>query len=157
MVSLSACVLVVGGGLFGRVVPRGVIVSPSESHCLLGSGRRLHRPEEFSGVFSSRLVVRLGRDAPFVLHYRLLNNGEPSRLGIVVPKRYAKTAALRNAIKRQGREAFRLMAGEFPSCDLVLRLTRALGDIKSRDPLKHKEWRMLMDNLFKHIATTLPS
>lgn len=146
-----------GAQLSGRVAPKVAIASPSECRHLFGSGRRLHCPKEFSRVFSSRLAVRLGQDAPFVVHYRLLNNGELSRLGIVVPKRYAKAATLRNAIKRQGREAFRLMADELPPCDLVLRLTRALDGIKSRDPREHKEWRMVMDNLLKHITTVLPS
>lgn len=102
-------------------------------------------------------MVRGGRDVPFVLHYRFSSNDGPLRLGIVVPKRYAKAASLRNAIKRQGREAFRLMAGDIPPCDLVLRLNRALGRVSSRDTLKHKEWRIMMDALFESIVNVLPS
>jgi ribonuclease P protein component len=157
MVSLFACVPVAGAQSFARVVRRAVIVSPSKRHFLFGSERRLHRPEEFSLVFSSRLMVRDGRDMPFVLHYRLSGNGGPSRLGIVVPKRYAKAASLRNAIKRQGREAFRLLADEIPPCDLVLRLNRSLGEVKSRDRFKRKEWRIMMDALSKRAVTVLPT
>lgn len=157
MVSLSACAPVAGAQLFARGVRRVVIVSPSKHRFLFGSERRLHRPEEFSLVFSSRLVVRDGRDMPFVLHYRLSGNGSSSRLGIVVPKRYAKAASLRNAIKRQAREGFRLLADEIPPCDLVLRLNRSLSEVKSRDGVKRKEWRIMMDALFKRIVTALPT
>lgn len=154
MVFSSACVRVVDVRSFGRAVLRVVTVSLSKRHFLFGPEQRLHHPAEFSAVLASRLMVRGGQNVPFVLHYRLLDHDNPSRLGIVVPKRYAKAASLRNAIKRQGREAFRLIVGELPPCDLVFRLNRSLGVTKSRDLLKQKEWRMMMDTLLRRIPTT---
>jgi ribonuclease P protein component len=50
--------------------------------------------------------------------------GRTARLGLIVPKRLAKRAVLRNLIKRQVREAFRLVAQDLPQGDLVVRLAR---------------------------------
>lgn len=47
-----------------------------------------------------------------------------SRLGLVIPKRLARHAVLRNSIKRQAREAFRHHYEILPAVDLVLRLSR---------------------------------
>jgi len=50
---------------------------------------------------------------------------EPApRLGMVVPKRLLRLAVLRNAVKRQAREAFRQRASGLPAVDVVLRLGR---------------------------------
>ncbi len=64
---------------------------------------RLLTPRQYSEAFSARRVLRGER---FALHYR--RNGLPtSRLGLVIPKKQARTAVLRNAVKRQARETFR--------------------------------------------------
>jgi len=118
-----------------------------------GVERRLHTPNEFSGVFSSRQVVRGGLNSPFILHFRLLENQSLPRLGVVVPKRLVKKAFLRNAVKRQGREAFRLFANELPSCDLVLRVHRPLGSVKHP---ACKDWRLLIDDLLKRLVAQQP-
>jgi ribonuclease P protein component len=47
-----------------------------------------------------------------------------SRLGLVIPKRLARRAVLRNTIKRQAREAFRHHCETLPTVDIVLRLAR---------------------------------
>lgn len=48
-----------------------------------------------------------------------------SRLGLIVPKRLARRAVLRNTIKRQVRESFRHVERDvLPPVDLVFRLTR---------------------------------
>ena len=104
-----------------RVVPRVVIVSASKRTASFHSGQKLHRPEEFSSVMAARKVVR---GTCFDLHYLVKGTAQTARLGLIVPKRLARASSLRNAIKRQGREAFRLAAAGIPSCDLVLRLTR---------------------------------
>lgn len=85
--------------------------------------QRLLSPAEYSAVFSARRVLR---GPYFVLHYRI--NGLPaSRLGLVIPKKQARTAVLRNAIKRQARELFRRQHIGSPPIDLVLRLAQPLG------------------------------
>ncbi|TBR16539.1 ribonuclease P protein component [Rugosibacter aromaticivorans] len=118
-----------------------------------GPEKRLHNPKEFSGVLLSRRVVRGESDSPFTLHFRLLEKPGSSRLGVVVPKKLVKQAVLRNAIKRQGREAFRLLANELPPCDVVLRVNRPLGNRGSSKHLFRKGWRSLIDDLLKRLVT----
>lgn len=131
-----------------RVVPRVAIVSASKRTALFGSGQRLHRPEEFSSVMAARKIVR---GQCFDLHYRGTGTDSKARMGLIVPKRLARAASLRNAIKRQGREAFRLLAAEMPQCDLVLRLTRQLKDVRARDADQRKVWRMEIETLLRRV------
>ena len=99
---------------------------------------------------SARRVVRGER---FDLHYRQAGTDRGARLGLIVPKRLARAASLRNAIKRQGREAFRLMAAEIPPCDLVLRLTRAVKGVKAGDEVQRRVWRAEIEVLLKRLPT----
>jgi ribonuclease P protein component len=79
---------------------------------------RLCKTDEYSSVFAFRKAVR-GRY--FVLHYRPSEN-ITARLGVVVAKKLARRAVLRNLIKRMGRELFRHMRETLPRHDLILRL-----------------------------------
>ena len=58
------------------------------------------------------------------------------RLGLVIPKRFEKSAVARNTIKRRWREAFRVRRDdwtrEFGGADLVIRMTAPL--VPKRDP-----------------------
>lgn len=83
---------------------------------------RLLTAGQYAEVFSARKVLR---GALFALHFRS-NNLESARLGVVVPKKQAKTAVLRNAIKRQARELFRRRRAELPAVDLILRLAQPI-------------------------------
>lgn len=130
-----------------RVVPRAVIVSPSELRTWFRSEQRLHRPEEFSAVMAARRVVR---GACFDLHFCPANPASRARIGLIVPKRLARAAALRNAIKRQAREAFRRVASTIPACDLVLRLKRPMPGVNARDSAQRKIWRAEMETLLRH-------
>lgn len=85
---------------------------------------RLTRPEQFQRALSHRPV---GRSALFVCHHCKQPPDSASelsvaRLGLVVPKRFAKQAVRRNAIKRVIREAFRKNLASLPKGDLVIRL-----------------------------------
>lgn len=63
-----------------------------------------------------------------VFELRLRDNKESgARLGLVIPKRLAKRAVLRNRLKRLIREAFRVSRSSLPAKDLVFRLSRPLG------------------------------
>ena len=133
-----------------RVVPRAVIASLSEHGTSFRSEQRLHRPGEFSAVMAARRVVR---GTCFDLHFGPVNTAGIARIGLIVPKRLARAASLRNAIKRQGREAFRLVAFAIRPCDLVLRLTRPVPGVNARDGAQRKIWRAEIETLLRHFLT----
>lgn len=120
--------------------------------------QRLLLPAEYSAVFSARRVLR---GPCFVLHYRI--NGMPnSRLGLVIPKKQARTAVLRNAIKRQARELFRRQRQQsvgLPSLDLVLRLAQPVGPGGRLGRVIDKQaktaWRDEMTKLFEQLRRKL--
>jgi ribonuclease P protein component len=112
----------------------------------------LHRPDEFSAVLSARPVLR---GDCFVLHFCHSQTGGVARLGLVVPKRLAKGANLRNAIKRQAREAFRLYVGQVPAFvafDVVLRLSKPLKGVLARNKDQRMAWRLELDALLKRLG-----
>lgn len=132
-----------------RVVPRAAIASASEGQARFRYAQRLHRPDEFSAVMAARHVLR---GAVFDLHYRLTTRGhQTSRLGLIISKRLARAASMRNAVKRQCREAFRLVAIDIPPCDLVLRLTQPVKGSNARDRVQKKLWRMDLVSLLKRL------
>jgi ribonuclease P protein component len=63
------------------------------------------------------------RGGCFELRYRR-NEASCARLGLVIPKRLARRAVLRNLIKRLAREAFRHALPGLPAVDMVLRLSK---------------------------------
>lgn len=131
-----------------RVVPRAAIVSRSEQRASFSPEQRLHRPEEFAAVMAARRVVR---GTCFDLHFCPAPAAARARLGLIVPKRLARAAVLRNAVKRQGREAFRLLTPTIPVCDLVFRLKRAIPGLGARDGEQRKLWRTEMEMLLGRV------
>jgi ribonuclease P protein component len=98
-------------------------------------------------VFAQRQVIR-------GVCFDLLRNtmsGQAARLGLIVPKRLAKRAVLRNLIKRQVREAFRHMAQDLPPGDLVLRLSRMPKALPTRRVELKKVFRSEAGQLFGRI------
>lgn len=79
---------------------------------------RLCKTDEYSSVFAFRKALR-GRY--FVLHYKPSEHAG-ARLGVVVAKKLARRAVLRNFIKRMAREHFRHTRETLPRHDLILRL-----------------------------------
>lgn len=63
----------------------------------------------------------------FVVHYRP-NEGETARMGVVVAKKLAKRANVRNLVKRIAREQFRIRRAELPALDMVIRLHARVSD-----------------------------
>lgn len=57
----------------------------------------------------------------YMLHYRP-NGLDTARMGVVVAKKLAKRANVRNLVKRIAREIFRRQRTSIPACDLILRL-----------------------------------
>jgi ribonuclease P protein component len=105
---------------------------------------RLRRPAEFSAVLAGSQRVR---GQYFDLRYRS-NPGSGTRLGLIIPKRLARRAVVRNLLKRLARESFRNAAAGLPEVDLVLRLTRpvVLAGTSDRHRLR-ASWRSEMDGL----------
>jgi len=99
---------------------------------------------------AARQVVR---GTCFDLHFCPATTASRARIGLIVPKRLARAAALRNAIKRQAREAFRRVASAIPACDLVLRLKRPMPGVNARDSAQRKIWRAEMETLLRHFLT----
>ena len=136
-------------------MPRAVTASPSDSpRSLPGQpgprlsfegGDRLHTAAEFSAVFNHRRVLRGER---FDLHYRPNDDGG-ARLGLVIAKKLARRAVLRNLLKRLGREAFRQVRAGLPSFDLVLRLAKPIAQA---DRASRRLLRMEIDALLRRLV-----
>lgn len=92
------------------------------------------------------------RETHFVLHYRR-NDLSGARLGLVIPKKQAHAAVLRNAIKRQARELFRHRRSLLPPMDLVLRLAQSV-DLPGGviDQQARTAWRAEITALFDRLC-----
>jgi ribonuclease P protein component len=117
---------------------------------------RLLKPDEFTRLLKTRpfrgkylWIYRLDRDLPTLSRTDATNRGDLAaielainyrgpQLGMMIGKRNAKTAALRNAIKRRIREQFRLRAGRLPARAYVVRLSSLAS--KAFAPLIVAEW-----------------
>ncbi len=66
-----------------------------------------------------------------MLHYRP-NGVDGARLGVVVAKRLAKRANVRNLVKRIVREQFRRRRASLPSVDIVMRLNAPVKEATRR-------------------------
>jgi ribonuclease P protein component len=76
---------------------------------------RLLTPEEFRYVFEKPRKIS-GEAIDF---YIRKNHKTHARLGMAVPKRALKSAVMRNRVKRQLREQFRLSAGSLDNYDII--------------------------------------
>lgn len=102
-------------------------------------------------MFSARRTVRAG---PFVLHHHPNTAAGSARLGLVIPKKHARRAVLRNLLKRQAREAFRLRRAGLASSDLVFRLAQPVDKTNQgvhRDKEQIVAWRKMIDELFDRL------
>lgn len=62
-----------------------------------------------------------------MIHYRP-NENVTARMGVVVAKKLAKRANVRNLVKRIVREQFRKQRADLPAMDLVIRLHASVAD-----------------------------
>ena len=119
---------------FVPVAPKAVTASPSDAARAdsrapdhdaatarderFGHACRLCKTDEYSSVFAFRRACK-GR--LLIVHYRP-NDRNTARLGVVVAKKLAKRANVRNLVKRIARETFRRHREALPAMDLVVRL-----------------------------------
>jgi ribonuclease P protein component len=94
------------------------VISPSGADERFPGAYRLRKTDEYSSVFAFR---RAHKGRYLVVHYRP-NALLTARLGVVVAKRYARRAHVRNLVKRIVREQFRKNRASLPMLDLVVRL-----------------------------------
>jgi ribonuclease P protein component len=103
---------------------------------------RLHKTDEFSSVFAFRRSVR-GRH--FEVLYRP-NAASTARIGVVVAKKFVRSAVKRNLIRRIVRESFRLSRAALPQRDIVVRVSARLNEL-DRHALRGE-----IDELFARLA-----
>ena len=94
------------------------VIEPTSADQGFRSAHRLHKTDEYSSVFAFRRALR-GRY--YMVHYRP-NGLDTARLGVVVAKKLARRANVRNLVKRIAREIFRRQRSGLPAHDLVVRL-----------------------------------
>jgi ribonuclease P protein component len=110
---------------------------------------RLLAAKDYSEVFAARRVLR---GVMFAMHYRPNALPHP-RLGLVIPKKQARAAVLRNAVKRQTRELFRRRRDSLPAFDLILRLAQPLDRPKRViDKQAKAAWRAEINALFDQLC-----
>ena len=113
---------------------------------------RLLAAAHYAETFAARRVIN---GAHFVLHYRI-NHQPCARLGLVIPKKQARRAVLRNAVKRQARELFRVSRAQLPAVDIVLRLTKPLDRPKQPglafNSIARARWRTEIAGLFERLG-----
>ena len=73
---------------------------------------------------------------------------DSARFGLVIAKRLARRSVWRNAIKRTGREAFRLARANLPRLDLVLRLAKPVLVV---DAASRLAWRSEINALLARL------
>ena len=89
--------------------------------------QRLLKPADFRGVFEQR---QSAHNAHFGV-YTAKNRLGYARLGLVVSKKVSKKAVVRNRIKRQIRENFRLQQDRLGARDFVIVAKAPLSEIAS--------------------------
>lgn len=132
------------------------MVGHSDQGFRFGALDRLHRPAEFAAVMASRLRASGGcfelRYCPRPVPAAGAGPGQ-ARLGLIIPKRLAKRAVLRNLLKRLAREAFRQAKSGLPASDFVLRLARPpMAKGRAVDADLRREWRKSVDDLLAGVS-----
>ena len=130
MVSLFACVHAADVLSSAHDAPEDALVSAfevAEAGVDLGfrGEYRIRKTDEFSSVFAFRKTLR-GR------HFDMLhrpNSLATARLGVVIAKKFVRSAVSRNLIRRIVRESFRLSRMKLPQRDIVVRVSARMETI----------------------------
>lgn len=102
---------------------------------------RLLRPQDFTALrgASKRISLRY-----FQCEYRM-TDAPTARLGMAVSRRVSKLAVVRNRIRRQIRESFRLQRARLPHCDLLI-IARSLS-VQADNKILRAELEQLWNKL----------
>jgi ribonuclease P protein component len=116
---------------------------------------RLLQPDDFLRAMKTRAF----RGKYLWVYRRAVENAERPQLGLMIGKKNARTAVLRNAIKRRVREQFRLRQVALPVMQYVVRLS---ASVKITDvPTVIAEWVQSLEHdvakVRKNLTTTLPA
>lgn len=103
---------------------------------------RLRKTDEFSSVFAFRRSLR---GKYFELLYRP-NSFATARIGMVIAKKFIRSAVNRNLVRRIVRESFRLSRSKLPHRDIVVRVSVRMS-VPDRRAL-----RIDIDELFARLA-----
>lgn len=137
-----------GVRLFVPVAPRGEpasafdVVAAADVDHGFRSEYRLRKTDEFSSVFAFRKTLR-GK------HFNLLhrpNSAATARIGLVIAKKFVRSAVNRNLIRRIVRESFRLSRSKLPQSDIVVRVS-----VRMDTPDRHV-LRAEIDELFARLT-----
>lgn len=147
MVSLFACVRVADVLSSAHDAPRDALVSAfevAEAGVDLGfrGEYRIRKTDEFSSVFAFRKTLR-GK------HFDILhrpNSLATARLGVVIAKKFVRSAVSRNLTRRIVRESFRLSRMRLPQRDIVVRVSIRM------DTLDRQALRKEIDELFARLV-----
>lgn len=103
---------------------------------------RIRKTDEFSSVFAFRRTLR-GK------HFDMLhrpNSVATARLGVVIAKKFVRSAVSRNLVRRIVRESFRLSRMKLPRRDIVVRVSVHM------DTPDRRVLRVEIDELFARLA-----
>ena len=108
------------------IAPDVPVITAASTGAAFPRAARLLQPEDFVRALKTR--AQRGR---FIWVYRRAEVGSATqaprpRLGLMIGKKNARTAVLRNAIKRRIREQFRLRQTALPASQYVVRLSIAI-------------------------------
>ena len=108
------------------IAPDVPVIAAASTGAAFPRAARLLQPDDFVRALKTR--AHRGR---FIWVYRRAELGSGSqaprpRLGLMIGKKNARTAVLRNAVKRRIREQFRLRQSELPVSQYVVRLSIAI-------------------------------
>lgn len=93
-------------------------------------------------------------------HGRLLFPVSDTWIGVVLPKRWAKRAVTRNAIRRQVYELARLIGSRWPAVALVVRLRSGFSPdrfVSAASEALRRAVRAELEQLFGRLTATAPA
>lgn len=144
MVSLFACVRAAEEQSSALDAQRDALVSAFEEVAVAGvdlgfrGEYRIRKTDEFSSVFAFRKALR-GKH--FEMRHRPNAVATP-RLGVIIAKKFVRSAVYRNLIRRIVRESFRLSRTKLLHHDIVVRVSVRM-DIPDRQALRKEVEEML--------------